>query len=137
MLFAGGGQVEMGASGAVRPRLFPEIPKGFQGRRLEGVVRVQKGDALPRRMLQPQVPGGGHAAVGLVEYTDAGVPGGIAVAQGGRAVPAAVVDQQQLPVRKGLGQHAVHALGQQLFRLIDRYDHRNGRHKPPPFKKTE
>ena len=48
-------------------------------------------------------------------------------------VPAAIVNQQQFPVGKGLGQNALYTLGQQRFRLIDRYDHRNSGHKPPPF----
>ena len=128
--------VVVGTAGAVCPGLFPQIPQGLQRRRLKGVIGVQKGNVRPRGLLQSQIPGGGHAAVGLVEHADTRVLSGVAVAQSRRAVPAAIVNQQQFPVGKGLGQNALYALGQQRFRLIDRYDHRNSGHKPPPFLHT-
>ena len=128
--------VVVGTAGAVCPGLFPQIPQGLQRRRLKGVIGVQKSDIRSRGLLQPQISGGGHAAVGLVEHANAGVSCGVAVAQGRRTVPAAIVDEQQLPIGKGLGQNALYTLGQQRFRLIDRYDHRNSGHKPPPFLHT-
>ena len=128
--------IVMRTAGTVRPGLFPEIPQGLQRRRFKGVIGVQKGNVRPRGLLQSQIPGGGHAAVGLVEHADTRVLSGVAVAQSRRAVPAAIVNQQQFPVGKGLGQNALYALGQQRFRLIDRYDHRNSGHKPPPFLHT-
>ena len=83
-------------------------------------------------MGKAQIPGGGYAAVLLMEGADPGVLGGIFVAERAGAVRTAVLNEQQLPVRKGLGKDALHAGVQKLFRPVNGHDHRDGGHSPPP-----
>ena len=68
------GHIQVSAACAVRPGLFPKIPQCFQRGGHKGVIRVQKCDALPPCLLQPQIAGAGHATVGHVKDPDAGIP---------------------------------------------------------------
>ena len=131
-LGAGGQDVPVGAAGGIRAVPPPELPEGRQGLRLKAVVGVQEGDALPLRVGEAHVPGGGHAPVLLVEGPDPGVLGGVGVAEGAGAVGASILDEQQLPVRECLGQDALHAGVQESLRPVNGHDHRDGGHSPPP-----
>ena len=123
----------MGAGGGVRPGPLPQVPQGPQTPGLVPVIRIQKGDTGPPGVVQSHVPGLADAAVFfLVEHPDPVVCLGKFVADDRRAVGAAVVHQQQLPVGEGLLPHALHTIPQELLCLIDRHDDGNLWHRRPP-----
>ena len=97
--------------------------------RLRPVVAVDKDDEIAPGCVQPRVPSGGDAAVGLVDHPDPGIPGRPGVAEGRGIVRGAIVDQQELEVPLGLGQHTLDALVQKGLGLKDRDDHAD----PGPF----
>jgi hypothetical protein len=65
----------------------------------------------------------GGAAVGLVEYPDAGILRGQCVTDFRRAVVAAVVDEQQLKIGEGLRQDAFHCGAQIRPCVVHRGDY--------------
>ena len=67
------------------------------------VVRIQKRHVFAAGFPQPVVPGPGRAAVALAEDPD---PAGVAGQPFGRIVGRAVIDDDHLDWRVGLGEHA-------------------------------
>ena len=67
------------------------------------VVAVHKADVRSPGQLQSRVPGGGQAAVFLVDHPDPAVRLAAAVADGGAVIRGAVIHQDQLKIPTGLG----------------------------------
>ena len=70
------------------------------------VVTVDKGQPLAVRICEGPIdggiPGGGQAAVFLMDHADAGILGGIFIANGTAVIRASVIYKNQFEVRKGL-----------------------------------
>ena len=84
-------------------------------------AKLQEGDEFPSRMLQAQVPRGAHAQIGaarMAKQPDLAWPAGrVAAGDPGAAVLRAVVHEQQLDLRMGLGEHTVDRLGQEALSI--------------------
>ena len=98
---------EPAADGNLRAVLLQGAQQAFIQLRLQPVVAVHESQLVPPRVLDAQVAGGGQAAVFRVEGPDAGVCGGVAVADRPAAIRGAVVDQEDLQVGVGLGHNPV------------------------------
>ena len=121
------------AGGGVRPGPLPEVPQRLQAPGLIAVIGIQERDAGPPGVVQSDIPGLADTAVFLLmEHPDPVVGPGQLIADGGRAVGAAIVYQQQLPVGKGLPPYALHAVSEKFLRLIDRHNDGNAGHRQPP-----
>ena len=103
------------------------IQKCFVEIRIHQVVRIHKADVIPAGIVQPNVQSGGRAAVFLVEHPDARVGFGKLSTQLAAAVGAAILHQQQLKVRKALGQNAAHRAGDVILGVIYSCHNGNGR----------
>ena len=94
------------------------------------IVGVQKGDVLARRMgvaeiargADPVSPTVGMAQVGDATAFVSGVVGGDLRA----SVGGAIVDEQQLPVRIGLREHALDRLAEERLAVEERQYHGDG-----------
>ena len=118
------------AGGGVRPGPLPEVPQRLQAPGLIAVIGIQERDAGPPGVVQSDIPGLADTAVFLLmEHPDPVVGPGQLIADGGRAVGAAIVYQQQLPVGKGLLPHALHTVPDEILRLVDWHDDGNAGHK--------
>ena len=106
------------------------VPDGVQQRFVHGgfdeVVGVHKAHVVAPGVVQTHVGGGRRAAVGFVEYPDAGVSFGKFIAQLAAAVGAAVLHQQQLKIREGLRKDAGHRAGQVVFGVVHAGDDADG-----------
>ena len=104
----------------VRPAVFPDTAvDGLQPVFRHIVVAVHKADILRPGLHGPGAARLGQAAVGLVYDGYPRVRFRVLVADGGAIVGRAVVHQNQLEIRIGLGQNAVHAGTQIGLHLID------------------
>ena len=106
------------------------------GVRRQPVVAVQKLQVGSLRQIQRSIPGGGDAAVFLVDHPDTGIFCGIAVAQGAGGVRAAVIDQQEFKIGVFLIQNTLDAPADRAFRIINRDDdaYSGGHRREPPLK---
>lgn len=84
------------------------------------VVAVHESGIDSRSLPKPFLSGRHVAAVFFVEAADAGIPCGVGVAEGGRAVRGAVVHEEDFKVRECLGENAVEACGEVVFYIIYR-----------------
>ena len=88
--------------------------------RIHPVVTVDEDHVFSGGLVQPRVPGGGDAPVGLVDDPDPGILCSPGVAEGWTAVRGAVVYEQQLKVLLGLAQDALYADIEIILNLEDR-----------------
>ena len=117
------GEADQVASVPVR-----QFQADFQGLRMQEIVTVYKEDILSPGFHQGPVPGAAYSCVGLVDGTDASVPGRIGIQDGGRGIRTAVVDADGFPVLKRLGQQAVQATRQVSLPIVAGNDDGNLRH---------
>ena len=68
----------------------------------------------------------GHAAVGLVDDTDARIFGGVFVEDRGRIIMTAVVKRNELEIAVFLPNDAVDAASQRAGGIVDRHDDADG-----------
>ena len=122
--FGAGGRTESGARdvGPVSPGQSRKALESVGG---DGVVGVEEEQPVAACSVDSGVAGIGKPAVGLVDHAYARVAGGRAVADSGRGVGGAVIDDHHLPVPGGLPDHGVHAGLQESFGVVGRYYHRN------------
>lgn len=87
--------------------------------RLDEVVAVDEADPIAARDVDARVPSRREAAVRLVDDPDARVPRRVPVANRGAAVRGPVVDDDDLEVAMGLGEHAVEAAREVDLDVVD------------------
>ena len=104
--------------------------------RMDPVVAVHKADPFPFGLSQSMIPGGGLALVLLVDHGNPAVLSGVFLADRRTPVRAAVVHQDDLKIREGLGKDAVHTLPQKSLRLVNRHNDTDLRHRFPSFQKS-
>ena len=90
------------------------------------VIAVDEANIIAFCVIEAEVACDGEAAVFGMEDADAGIAGGILVADLAAAVSGAVVDKKDLEVGIGLGQDAVQAFGQVGFCVV--YGDDDGNH---------
>ena len=101
------------------------------------VVAVHEGQPLAAavglRPINAHIPGGGKAAVFLVNHVNPAIPPGVFLADVAAAVRAAIVHQHKVKIRKRLGKDAVHAPVQERLHLVDRDNYADCGHRLLPF----
>ncbi len=107
----------------IRVRFLRAFPHFFQTLRVKPIVAVQQKNPLRAGTLHAEPTRRRHAAVGFVEDADARIARGVFVADCAGIVRRAVVHENQLEVRDRLREHALDALGQILFDLVDGNDY--------------
>ena len=106
----------------VRTGLFRCAVGLFQRLRQQHIVRIHKGNPFALCRVQPGIAGAAQAAVLLVDDPDAAVLCRCGIAQSRAAVRGAVVHQNQLKIRKGLGKDGIDAVIQVFFHPVHRHD---------------
>ena len=92
----------------------------------EPVIGVHKLQIGPLRPVQSQIAAFGHPAVGGVYHQKTGLLPGIAAADVQRAVGAAVIDQNDFKIPKGLGQNGIQSSGKIGLCVVDGQDEGDG-----------
>ena len=126
--------IALGSSQRIAPQ-YPAIGAvalgvqgGAQSAGLQGIVTVQKQNALPAGCIQPRIARRRNPRIGLVDHPDAGILGGKLITKCGACVGAAVVDQQKLPLGVILRKHALGALVQRGGGIVYRRDNAHQTH---------
>ena len=99
----------------------------FRGVLGDPIVGVEELDVCAFCLAEGEVAGGGDAGVGFVDDGHALVGGGVGVEDCGRAVGAAVVDEQQFEIREFLPQYGIDAAAYAFLGIVDRHDDADGR----------
>ena len=102
------------------------------------VIGIEQGEVLAPGVLESEVPGGAHPVVAMPRVLQVAhavrLALGPAAGERAAAVGGAVVDQQQLPVRVGLRDHALDGLIQEALSIQedrdDRYQRRRAHASP-------
>ena len=128
---------EIAAGTEQAPRFLNHRVQPQQEIRMHPVVAVHEGQPLAAavglRPINARIPGGGKAAVFLMNDMDSTVFPGVFLADIAAAVRAAIVHQHKVKIRKRLGKDAVHAPVQERLHLIDRDNYADCGHRLPPF----
>ena len=98
------------------------VHQQFGGVGQDGVVGVHELQVLPLGVLQPQVAGGGHPAVGLVDEDDAFVHPGVHLAHLQAHILAAVVEQQDFDILVGLAANTFDTARNMVLCVVDRHN---------------
>ena len=102
----------------VCPALLGTSHQHFGGVGLDGIVRIHKLQILALSLAQPQVAGGRHAAVGLIDQHNAVVHPGVHLAHLQANVLAAVIQQQNLNVFVSLAADTLYAAGNVILCIV-------------------
>lgn len=83
------------------------------------VITIHERNPFILRMIQSHITGRTYSPNLLMEYSHAGILGGILIANGARGILAAIIYEKQFKVLIGLSQHAVYAAVQVHLGIIN------------------